>query len=120
MRLTAATPEMPMEPRAMRRKFLADLWAGVRVVWPILSVLLALMVGMGAAVGLIEDWRLADALYFAFVSGLTIGYGDLVPKALLSRVLAIAIGLTGILLTGLIAAIAVQALLAAMHVDREP
>ena len=109
-----------MEPRAMRRKFLADLWAGLRVVWPILSVLLALMVGMGAVVGVIEGWRLSDALYFAFVSGLTIGYGDLVPKLLLSRVLAIAIGMTGILLTGLVAAIGVQALLTAMREDRTP
>ena len=45
----------------------------------------------------------------AFVSGLTIGYGDLAPKMLLTRMLAIFIGLCGVLFTALIAAIAVKA-----------
>jgi hypothetical protein len=109
-----------MDPRTMRRQFVADLWTGLRVVWPILSALLVLMVALGVVVGIIEDWPLRDSLYFAFISGLTIGYGDLVPKALLARVLAVVIGITGILLTGLVAAIGVQALLAAMRGDREP
>jgi hypothetical protein len=104
----------------MRRQFLADLWTGLRVVWPILSILLLFMVGLGVVVGIIEDWPLRDSLYFAFISGLTIGYGDLVPKTLVSRALAIAIGITGVLLTGLIAAVGVQALLEAMRRHREP
>lgn len=104
----------------MRRTFLADLWTGLRVVWPILSALLATMVALGVVIGRIEDWSLADSLYFTFVSGLTIGYGDLVPKTFLSRVLAVVIGTIGILLTGLVAAIGVQALLAAMRRHREP
>jgi Ion channel len=109
-----------MGSRAMRREFITDLWTGLRVVWPILSGLLALMVALGVVVGLIEGWRVLDSIYFAFISGLTIGYGDLVPKTHLTRALAIAIGLTGILLTGLIAAVGVQALLKAMRDDREP
>jgi hypothetical protein len=104
----------------MRRQFLADLWAGLHVVWPVLSVLLLFMVGLGVLVGVIEDWPLRDSLYFTFISGLTIGYGDLVPKTLLARALAIVIGITGVLLTGLVAAIGVQALLAAMRRGREP
>lgn len=109
-----------MDARTMRRRFLAHFWGGLRVVWPILSVLLGLMVALGIAVGLIEDWALRDSVYFTFVSGLTIGYGDLVPKTLLARTLAIAIGITGVLLTSLIAAIGVQALLAASRDERSP
>jgi len=109
-----------MDSRAMRRAFLAHFWGALRVVWPILSVLLGLMVALGIAVGLIEDWPLRDSVYFTFVSGLTIGYGDLVPKTLLARTLAIAIGITGVLLTSLIAAIGVQALLAASRDERKP
>jgi hypothetical protein len=109
-----------MDSRAMRRAFLAHLWGGLRVVWPILSALLIVMVALGVAVGLIEDWPLRDSIYFTFVSGLTIGYGDLVPKTLLARALAIAIGITGVLLTSLIAAIGVQALLAASRDERRP
>ena len=94
----------------MRRLFFAGLWDGIRLVWPILSGLVAVMVLLGAAIGWLEGWPLGDAIYFAFVSGLTIGYGDLVPSEPLSRVLAVTIGFTGILLTGLVAAIAVRAL----------
>lgn len=93
---------------------------GLAVVWPIFSALLVLMVGLGIAIGFIEGWPMLDGLYFAFVSGLTIGYGDLVPKTLLSRALAICIGFTGILLTGLVAAIGVQALTAALKETDEP
>jgi hypothetical protein len=54
-----------------------------------------------------------DSVYFSFVTGLTIGYGDLVPKTLLARALATLIGATGILVTALMAAVAVKALGAA-------
>jgi Ion channel len=53
---------------------------------------------------------LGDGVYFTFVTGLTIGYGDLVPRQPLSRFLAILIGLFGTVVTGLVAAIAVRAL----------
>lgn len=99
-----------MDSRNLRRKFLTGLAGAVGVVWPILSVLIAVMSGLGLLIGWIEGWSMQDSLYFAFVSGLTIGYGDLVPKGLLARALAIAIGVCGVLVTGLVAAVAVKAL----------
>ncbi|HJS22108.1 MAG TPA: potassium channel family protein [Steroidobacteraceae bacterium] len=96
-----------MKARMLRRLFLAKLGEGLREVWPVVSGLLALMVVLGIIVGRIEGWSLGESLYFAFISGLTIGYGDLAPKAGLGRVLAVAIGMLGILLTGLIAAVSV-------------
>lgn len=99
-----------MNPRTMRRNFIAGLLVGLRVVWPILSVLLLLIVGLGLAVGWREGWPVLDSVYFAFVSGLTIGYGDFAPKSVLGRVLAVCIGICGVLLTALVAAIAVKAL----------
>jgi hypothetical protein len=94
----------------MRRKFFRELWAGLRVVWPIISGLLIFMGSVGVVIGLQEHWSLPDAIYFAFVTGLTIGYGDLVPTHALSRILAILIGLSGVLLVGLVVAIGVRAL----------
>lgn len=76
-------------------------------------MLLGSMLALGAVIARIEEWPWGDGVYFAFVSGLTIGYGDLVPKTGIGRVLAIAIGFLGIMLTGLVAAIAVHALDAA-------
>jgi hypothetical protein len=97
----------------MRRKFAAALFAGLRIVWPVLSALLLVIVALGVVIGLIEGWSVHESIYFAFVSGLTIGYGDFAPKLLLTRVLAILIGVCGVLLTALVAAIAVKALTAA-------
>ena len=102
-----------MDSRTLRRHFAAGLLTGLRVVWPILSVLLGLIIALGLVVGLLEGWSIHESIYFAFVSGLTIGYGDLAPKSLLTRVLAIVIGVCGVLVTALVAAIAVKALTAA-------
>lgn len=94
----------------LRRRFLADCWKELCIVWPILSGLGAAQIALGALVGLLERWPVSDAVYFAFVTGLTIGYGDLVPMRLVARLIAVVIGFIGILMTGLIAAIGVRAL----------
>ena len=93
-----------MAANTMRRTFAAGLLLGLRIVWPILSVLLVAIVGLGVIAGLREGWSVQESIYFAFVSALTIGYGDLAPKTLLARMLAVFIGLCGVLLTSLIAA----------------
>jgi hypothetical protein len=108
-----------MDSRTLRRHFIAGLFTGLRVVWPILSVLLGLIIVLGLVVGLVEGWSVHESIYFAFVSGLTIGYGDLAPKSLLTRVLAILIGVCGVLVTALVAAIAVKALTATTGGDDE-
>jgi hypothetical protein len=104
----------PLKPnrhfRQIRRRFLVALWGELRVVWPVVSGLVAVQLALGALVSLLQGWPLGDAFYFTFVTALTIGYGDLVPKGFLPRLLAMVIGFTGILLTGLVAAVGVRAL----------
>jgi hypothetical protein len=63
---------------------------------------------LGMLVGYFEKWPLGAGVYFTFITGLTIGYGD--PSHLATRVMAIVIGFIGILLTGLVAAVDVRAL----------
>jgi hypothetical protein len=95
-----------------RRQFAKGFYFGLGVVWPVISSLLLLMLGMGLMAGRFEKWSIGDTIYFAFISGLTIGYGDLAPKTVVARILAIIIGVCGILLMGLVAAVAVKALTA--------
>ncbi|HTO54703.1 MAG TPA: potassium channel family protein [Myxococcota bacterium] len=102
-----------MDPRTLRRNFAAGLLLGLRVVWPVFSALLVLIVALGLVVGWCEGWSVQESIYFAFITGLTIGYGDHTPKSLLTRALAILIGVCGLLLTALLAALAVRALSAA-------
>ena len=94
----------------MRRLFLHGLGHGIQITWPVLSAILLWQLAFGLLATWLEHWPLGDGLYFTFITGLTIGYGDLVPKQPLSRFLAIVIGLSGTVLTGLIAAVAVHAL----------
>jgi len=81
-------------------------------VWRVKTVILALValvVAGAAAISIIEKMPFADTLYFAFVTGLTIGYGDIVVITSFGRLVALLIGLVGILFTGLIVAVAVHA-----------
>ena len=89
---------------------MAGLVTGLHVVWPVLSGLLGLIVALGVTIGLLEGWSVQESIYFSFVTGLTIGYGDFAPKTLLTRSRAVVIGVCGILLTALVAAVAVKAL----------
>ena len=98
-----------MDSHTLRRNFVVGLVFGLRVVWPILSVLLVLIVALGLVIGWIEGWRVSEAIYLSFVSGLTIGYGDLAPTTLITRSLSVLIGFCGVLVTGLVAAVAVKA-----------
>ena len=98
--------------RALRRVFFSALIAGLRVVWPILSIIVGTIVALGIAIGLLEGWSMSESIYFSFVTGLTVGYGDFAPKSLLARALAVLVGLSALLLTALLAAVAVKALTA--------
>ena len=101
-------------PKSVRRRFFVALGHAVHLTWPVLSTILAIQVALGLLVGFMEGWSLGDAVYFTFITGLTIGYGDLVPRQTLTRALAIGIGFFGLFVTALIAAIAVYAMHSAL------
>lgn len=98
------------QAQKFRFLFLKELFRGIRFVWPVVSGLIMLIALLGLLVGYLEGWRAQDGVYFAFVTALTVGYGDLVPMTPLARVAAIAIGFSGILLTGVVAAVSVHGL----------
>jgi voltage-gated potassium channel len=75
----------------------------------IVSLLLLIVLG-GFAISQLEGINLGDAIYFAFVTGLTIGYGDISPETTLGKTVSVAIGLVGMLFTGLTVAIATRAM----------
>ena|SRR5437899_9866534 len=101
-------------PKTVRRRFFVALGHAIHVTLPVLSAILAMQVALGLLIGFVEGWSVGDAVYFTFVTGLTIGYGDIVPRLALARVLAIGIGVSGLFLTGLIAGIAVYAMRTAL------
>jgi len=102
-------------PKSVRRRFFVALGHAVHLTWPVLSTILAIQVALGLLIGFVEGWSVGDAVYFTFITGLTIGYGDIVPRQAVARALTIGIGLCGLLLTGLLAGIAVYAMRIALN-----
>ena len=43
-----------MTPKELRRLFFAELLNGLKVIWPIVSGLLGIIVGLGIVIGLLE------------------------------------------------------------------
>ena len=97
-------------PKIVRRRFFVALGRAIHLAWPVLSTILAVQFALGLLIGFVEGWSVGEAFYFTFITGLTIGYGDIVPRQALTRALAIGIGICGLFLTGVIAAIAVHAM----------
>jgi hypothetical protein len=101
-------------PKTVRRRFFLALGHAIHVTWPVLSTILVIQLALGLLIGFLEGWSVGDAVYFTLVTGLTIGYGDIVPRQALARALAIGIGVSGLFLTGVIAGIAVYAMRTAL------
>ena len=102
----------------VQRRFFVAAGRAFRLTWPVLSMILAFQVAVGLLIGFLESWSFGDAVYFTLITGLTIGYGDIVPRLAFSRALAIVIGISGLFLTGVIAGIAVYAMRKAID-DRD-
>jgi voltage-gated potassium channel len=76
----------------------------------VLLALLALIAVGAGIIALAEGINYWDALYFAAVTGLTIGYGDITPVTAIGRIVAVLIGLLGVVFFGIIVAVATRAL----------
>ena len=93
---------------------------GIFLGLPILSVLCVLISGLGLIVGRIEKWKAFDALYWAYITALTVGYGDIRPTKKSSKSISIVIAWCGIMFTGLLVAIAVKSASSAFEIHMDP
>lgn len=77
--------------------------------FPIILLMSFFIIVLGLIVGRIESWTRFDSLYWAFITALTIGYGDMKPVQKSSRVISVLLGTVGVMLTGILVAITVEA-----------
>jgi voltage-gated potassium channel len=56
-----------------------------------------------------EDQTLGDAIYFALITGLTVGYGDISPVTPIGKAASAAIAVVGVITAGIYVGIATRA-----------
>lgn len=102
-------------PWGLTFRFLKQLALGLWYFSPLLAVLAATVLLLGYLGGKTEGWSPSDSFYWAFVTATTVGYGDFRPTRRRSRIIAILIAMLGLLMTGIIIALGVNAATKAMN-----
>jgi voltage-gated potassium channel len=69
---------------------------------------------LGQLVGKREGWTRFDSFYWAFITATTVGYGDIRPQSRGSRLISILIAILGLMFTGIVIAVDVQAVTIAL------
>jgi voltage-gated potassium channel len=95
--------------------FLREFAAGLWIALPLLLSLAAAIILLGQFAGRKEGWSRFDSFYWSFVTATTVGYGDVRPTGRSSKIVAILIAILGLLLSGILIAIAVRAATIAMQ-----
>ena len=70
----------------------------------------------GVLISRFDKLPLGESIYFAFITAFTVGFGDIAPKSKGARVVTIVLSFFGLLLAGIVVAVAVHALDVALHV----
>ncbi len=68
----------------------------------------------GVLISRFDEISLEDAVYFAFITAFTVGFGDVSPRSRGARIVTVFIAFSGLLLVGITVAIAVHTLEVAM------
>ena len=62
---------------------------------PLVALLLVVILGLGIVVGRVESWSRFDAIYWALITAMTVGYGDISPKTGLGQAIAAVVMILG-------------------------
>jgi hypothetical protein len=72
-------------------------------------MLLASIIAGAATIAAVEKVSLGKAVCFSFITGLTVGYGDIVPSKAIGPIISVLLAVVDILFTGIVVATAVEA-----------
>lgn len=99
--------------------FLRNLLRMIYFVRGVMLGLLLVLVICAFITAEVENMPLADALYFTFITALTVGYGDITPKTGIGRIISVLIAVVGAIIIGLIVAVSSRALKLAVEQEEQ-
>lgn len=76
----------------------------------VILALLGVIIILGWILSFVEGISFFKALYFSFITALTIGYGDVIPCKPLGRIISVLQGITGMIFAGIMVAAAIKSL----------
>ena len=76
----------------------------------VIIILILLILLCGFLISRIENINLGDGIYFAFITALSVGYGDISPSTVSGKVVSVFTGIIGMLTVGISVAIANRSL----------
>lgn len=94
----------------MVQDFLQHHWLLLAEFGEVLLVLAIIIVVAGILIARFDGISNEDGIYFAFVTALTIGFGDLVPRSRGARIVSILLAVIGLIMIGIVVAVSVHAL----------
>jgi voltage-gated potassium channel len=89
--------------------FLRLFGIGLWLAFPLILSLALVISLLGQMVGKKEGWSRSDAFYWSFITATTVGYGDFRPVNKWARIVAILMAFLGLIMSGIIVAVAVEA-----------
>jgi len=92
------------------RIFFQELLAVLKSVIKILCLFFAAIIIFGLILWHLEPLFFWQAQYLAFITALTVGYGDFYPKSMIAQMISILLGFLGIILTGTFVAVVIRAI----------
>jgi voltage-gated potassium channel len=81
-------------------------------IWGFLSVLITVF---GIVLSKLEGLTIGRGIYFAWITATTVGYGDITPTDAVAKILCVLLAIIGIINTGIIVSIALNATRYAME-----
>jgi len=98
----------------MLRNFIAIHFGLLGDLAGVLGAIGAVIVFAGVLIARFDRVPLEDAIYFAFITAFTVGFGDVAPKSRGARIVSVVLAFVGLILVGIFVGVAVHALDAAL------
>jgi voltage-gated potassium channel len=98
--------------------FLRHVFALLHFVRGVLVMLLFILAVCVFVLMSTENISLGDAIYLTAITGLSVGYGDIVPTTPFGRITAVVVGIVGFICIGIVVAVVTHALAQAVEEKR--